>query len=538
MNLGIGNAETMNRAPIIMWHMKVLLQLLCWLAVAGVTSASPKATHKTQPPTKAASRITLYPPCPCYHAVGKGDGQTQIDVQVDLAGHQEGGVRLVLGISDSSGKAIQAKSISLSHSTMSSFMVHVPVEAAATFGVSAKLLDRTGREIAKGESDIHVAPGEESRVAIGPDGFLRVAGKPEFVLGMYSASHFPEMGHAGFNATHSYAVVTGEADDPINATDVHLKQLLDSAWNNHLRMMVELPRAAVEKADWRQVRRRILTFRHHPGLLCWGSEERVARGKAKLANIAALYQLVKELDPDHPLVLGDSKDVIKKFEHNRSDFFAEPYMDAGIWWWYPIPIRTTATNALEGEETKNGFMEPPSWLTTTIAKKPLWIAIQSYQKPKADARFPTPTEYRCMAYLSIINRVKGLFFYTGSGQKDYEGKPSGLLNKPEQGHWDYVKQLVGELHEFSPIIMAPSSDEKIDILPANAAIEFATRVSDNKLFLIAANKAPTSQSIRFTGPSLANKKAAVLFENRVAPIVGNSLSDSFESFGVHVYRIE
>jgi hypothetical protein len=516
----------------------VLKYLLCWLAVAEVTCTSSAATGKKQPLTKTESRITLYVPCPCYHVMGKGDGLTQIDVQVDLAGREGSGARLALEISDALGKAIQTESISLSRSTMAGFTVHVPVESVARFGVSARLLDKAGREIANGASDIHVAPGEESHVAIGSDGFLRVAGKPQFVLGMYSASHFPEMGEAGFNATHSYAVVTGETKDLINSTDAHLKQLLDSSWGNHMRMMVELPRKAIEEADWHQVRRRILTFRHHPGLLCWGSEERVARGRTKVANIATLYRLVKELDPDHPLVLGDSKDVIKTFDHNRSDFFPEPYMDAGIWWWYPIPIQTSQTNTLEGEGTKTGFMEPPSWLTTTIAKKPLWIAIQSYQKPRADGRFPTPAEYRGMAYLSIINGVKGLFFYTGSGQKDHEGNPSGLLNKPEEGHWNYVKLLVGELHEFSPIIMAPSSAEKVEIFPANGPIEFATRESGNKMYLIAANKSPNPQSVRFSSPSLANKKALVLFEHRVTPIAGNVLADSFEPFGVHIYQIE
>jgi hypothetical protein len=455
-----------------------------------------------------------------------------------LDGRDRSGARLVVDISDVLGKTIETKSVSLSRSPMVGVTVHVPIEAMAGFGVSARLLDKSGKVIAKGASDIHVALGEESRVAIGSDGFLRVAGKPEFVLGMYSASHFPEMGEAGFNATHSYAVVTGETTDSINSNDVRLKQLLDSSWDNHMRMMVELPRTAIEKGDWHQVRRRILTFRHHPGLLCWGSEERVARGRTKLANISALYRLVKELDSDHPLVLGDSKDVIKKFEHDRSDFFAEPDMDAGIWWWYPIPIRTSQANALERDEAKNGFMEPPSWLTTTIAKKPLWIAIQSYQKPKADARFPTPAEYRCMAYLSIINGVKGLFFYTGSGQRDHDGKPSGLLNKPEEGHWNYVRTLVGELHEFSPIIMAPSSAEKVEISPTNNPIEFATRKSGNKIYLIAANKSPSPQSVRFSSPLLTDKKASVLFEDHVATTVGNVLADSFEPFGVHIYCIE
>ena len=265
----------MNRPPITRIR-SILQYLLFWLAVAGVTCDTPAATRKKQPLTKTESRITLYPACPCYHVVGKGGGLTQIDARVDLAGSERSEERFVVEISDASGKTIQTKSVPISGSEMASVTLRVPVQAVARFGVSAKLLDEAGREIANGTSDIHVAPGEESRVAIGSDGFLRVAGKPQFVLGMYSASHFPEMGEAGFNATHSYAVVTGETKDPINPTDVHLKQLLDSSWDNHMRMMVELPRNAIEVADWRQVRRRILTFRHHPGLLCWGSEERVS----------------------------------------------------------------------------------------------------------------------------------------------------------------------------------------------------------------------------------------------------------------------
>ena len=120
-------------------------------------------------------------------------------------------------------------------------------------------------------------------------------------------------------------------------------------------MMVELPRKAIEKAQWQQVRRRILTFRHHPGLLCWGSEERVARGECPLANIAALYRLVHELDPGHPLVLGDTKDVIQKLQVDRRDFFPDACMDAGIWWWYPIPLKGPDGNGLDGRDKPTGL---------------------------------------------------------------------------------------------------------------------------------------------------------------------------------------
>jgi hypothetical protein len=183
-------------------------------------------------------------------------------------------------------------------------------------------------------------------------------------------------------------------------------------------------------------------------------------------------------------------------------------------------------------------MEPPSWLTTTHSKKPLWIAVQSYQKPQRDARFPTPAEYRCETYLSIINGVKGLFFYTGSGQRDYLGKPSGLLNKTEEGHWAYVKQLAGEIKQFSPVIMAPKASEKIELTPPNPLIEFTTRELDGKIYIIAANKSGQPQTAHWQGEFLQGKAATTLFEEHPVHIENSALSDQFTPYGVHVYKID
>jgi len=399
------------------------------------------------------------------------------------------------------------------------------------FALSLASLDRF-------ESTLCAVEPAASRVTVGADGYLRVNGKPHFPIGLYSATRFEELGRAGFTATHSYGVVTGDADLDINPNDARLKQLLDRSWTNGMRMMVELPRKAVEQAKWSQVRRRVETFRHHPGLLCWGSEERVARGVAPLKNVRALYELVRELDPNHPLVLGDTRDRIKNLQQDRRNFFPDDCMDIGIWWWYPIPFRAPDGNGLEGNEKFGDVLQPPSWLTTTLSKKPLWIAIQAYEKPRKDARFPTPAEYRCMAYLSIINGVKALWFYTGSGQKDWQGKPAGLLNKPQEAHWDYVQKLVRELRELEPVITARSAADKIVMSPSDAPIEFTVRELNGALYLLAANKSDRARNARFSGDAFAGKKASVLHEEHNAMLQGDTLDGGFTPYGVHVYRIE
>ena len=482
--------------------------------------------------------LVLYPACPCYHAVGEGNGDTRFDARINVNPAQRSGLQLAVTAWEQGGKWMQIGTTNASQGDLVGLNLTLPIQAPGTFEITARLLDRTGQEIAQAATDVHVSPRGESVVTTGPDGFLRVAGKPSFPIGLYSSARYEEMGKAGFTATHNYGITTGPADDPINPNESELKRLLDLSLSNHMRMMVELPRKAIEKAQWQQVRHRILTFRHHPGLLCWGSEERVARGDAPLPHLVALYRLVHELDPNHPLVLGDTKDVIQKLQVDRRDFFPDACMDAGIWWWYPIPLKGPDGNGLEGRDKPTGRLEPPSWLTTTFSKKPLWIAIQSYQQPRLDARFPTSTEYRCMAYLSIINGVKALWFYTGSGQKDYYGKPAGLLNKPAEAHWDYVQKLVGELREFSPVIMAPAPAAKLTLSPADAPVEFALRESNGKLYLLTANKSDRPQSVRFSGVPLTGRQAKVLYENHSAAVDGDTLADEFSPFAVHLYELD
>jgi hypothetical protein len=488
---------------------------------------------------RALAPMMLHPASPCYHAVGEGDGTTCVDARIAVAPQQRKDLRLAVELRDTAGRVLQSAMADASAGDTAGVDLRVPVSAVGEFVVQARLLDGTGTELAAAQTDVKVRPRAESQVGLGADGFLRVNGQPHFTIGMYSCGRYDEMGKAGFSGTHNYGITTGDGADAINPNEARLKELLDQSHANGMRMMVELPRKAIEKAQWEQIRRRILTFRRHPGLLCWGSEERVARGEAPLANVAALYKLVKELDPDHPLVLGDTRDVVGRLQQDRRSFFPDDCMDIGIWWWYPIPQRGTGGDDLQGRDKQPANpLEPPSWLTTTLSKKPLWIAIQSYQHPRPDARFPTPAEYRALAYLSIINGVKGLWFYTGSGQRDWQGEPAGLLNKPVEGRWDYVQQLVRELREFSPVIMADPGTAKLTLASADAPVEFITRQLDGALYVIAANKSDQPQSVRFTGEALAGKRAKVLYETHEVAIQGGSLADVFPPLGVRLYRVD
>jgi hypothetical protein len=485
-----------------------------------------------------APPLTLCPPCPCYQIAGAGNGDTLIDARININPAEREGLKLSVTLRNSDGQELKSALTAISKGDWTELHMSIPLSATNLFKVQARIVEASGHEAASADSEIHVIAPGEAEVRIGPDGFLRVGGKAEFPIGLYNSSRNEELGAAGFNATHEYEISYGDASKAIDPTDTNLQGLLDKSRANGLRMMVELPRQAIEKGQWTPVRRRIETFRHHPGLLCWGSEERVARGLTSPTNIAALYALLHKLDPDHPLVLGDTRDAIEKLMTDRRDFFPDNAMDIGIWWWYPIPEKAAKGAALEGNENSGPIMEAPTWLTATHSKKPLWIAIQAYQKPTQGARFSTPEEYRCQAYSSLIYGAKGLFFYCGSGQRDYAGKPSGILNKPEAGHWDYVKQLAGELRDFSPALMAPPAGVEMALTQTNLPVIFATRKLDGAIYLMAANKSGQAQHAIWRGEFLQGKKASVLFEKHAAKVEEDSLADDFPAYGVHVYKLE
>lgn len=524
-------AERLVDVPIMLGSVGMLDYTMSLLD-AGNTVRTLKGKFRVNAP------LTLFPACPCYLVADKGNGDVRVDARLAVDPARRRGMRFAATVVDSSGVQIDSAAAEVSGEEFVGVTLHVPVAKPAALTVLARLTDADGKELAAQRTEVRVRPAENTAVALGADGFLRIAGHPHFPIGLYSSGREEEMGRAGFSATHNYGITTGAANEPINPNEAHLQELLDRSWSHGLRMMVELPRKAIETAQWPQVRRRIETFRHHPGLLCWGSEERVARGEAPLANIAALYQLVRELDPEHPLVLGDTREVIGKLQTDRRNLFPDDCMDAGIWWWYPIPLHAPDGNGLDGREPGAGLLQPPSWLTTTQSRKPLWIAIQSYQQPRRDGRFPTPVEYRAMAYLSVIAGVKGLWFYTGSGQRDWQGKPAGLLNKPAEGHWDYVRQLVRELRELESVIVAPVTSEKISMDPADAPVEFTVRESGGVWHLLAANKSGVNRRVRFTGGGLTGRKVRVLHEEHAASIQGDALTDDFGPYGVHVYRLE
>src|SRR5438874_10191292 len=80
-----------------------VVAFLCEMIAAGATARVP-------PKGKPKPSLVLYPACPCYHAVGEGNGETRVDAHINFDSPQRAGARLNIELTDEAGKTIQTAS--------------------------------------------------------------------------------------------------------------------------------------------------------------------------------------------------------------------------------------------------------------------------------------------------------------------------------------------------------------------------------------------------------------------------------------------
>ncbi len=392
-------------------------------------------------------------------------------------------------------------------------------------------LSRDGKTIGSSAGDWHVIRRADARVTLNAAGYPVVSGRPIFPIGMFNGGRFAEQASAGFNVAHSYnaaATVPGRVPD-----NTRLKRFLDETHTAGMKALVLLTHGSHARPIDDEVARRARMFRNHPGLLAWDEEEGIARGEAPLTLVRDIHAMIRRKDPNHPLMIGDARDVIFKIK-DRSSLFPAEHMDLGMWWWYPFPITAGAGPALlEGEEVTGGTLElvPPTFLTRAETKKPLWVGVQAYRKPqRSDGRFPTPLEYRAQAYLAVIHGAKGLMYYVGSGSGG-----NGILNKPGEGHWDALKTLVTELRGMQDVFMAPDADPQPTCTPA--LISLRLKSLNGRRILLAVNRSAAQESVKMSIPATETGAVHVRFENRTLQLDRGCIVDRFDPYAVHVYDL-
>jgi hypothetical protein len=181
-------------------------------------------------------------------------------------------------------------------------------------------------------------------------------------------------------------------------------------------------------------------------------------------------------------------------------------------------------------------------LVQATPNRAVWTTLQICWSWSYDGRgnfaLPTRREERYMIYDAILNGARSLAFYGGNNPNCWSG-----LDSVYRWNWtfwnDVLADLIREINAASPIAPALVNPGSTRVLPTSdpTVQAISRRGAGRDLWVIAAASGAGSRSVTISGLPAAGGKAAVYTEGRSIRASDGALTDTFNRWDVHVYRL-
>ena len=292
-----------------------------------------------------------------------------------------------------------------------------------------------------------------------------------------------------------------------------------------------------DAAKERELRRVVMKYRAHPALAFWKAEDEPEWGHVPGARIQRYYDIVHELDPDHPVWLTQAP------RGTVPDLRAyNPAYDIGAIDIYPISYPPGTHTLLPNKNISMVGDYARQLHEITEGRKPFWMVLQmcwsGVAKPGRTLRFPTFPEERYMTYQAIIDGARGLVYFGGN--------VTACLNERDRAlgwNWTFyervLKPVLDELKPDGPLFPAlVAPDSKLPVtLDGAPGVEYCVREAGGSLYILAAKREGATVEVTFSGLPGAIASGVVLFEEpRTVTVSGGRFTDWFGPHEVHVYR--
>jgi hypothetical protein len=389
---------------------------------------------------------------------------------------------------------------------------------------------------------------QANKAILNADGILEIDGQKIFVIGFTAGPPSDGKAPSGKEAFAELAdagatfVRAGPEQPWSEAKFEQERKYEDAAARHGLHCWLNLREASEIKGGSTNgealLRKVLTTFRSHPGLGVYKGADEPEWGKAALPPLERAYQVIKELDPDHPLVIIQAPrgtvESLRKYnpvsDITGADIYPVSYPPGK----HSLFVKTNAEISMTGDYTRR-MME------VVEGKKPVWMTLQiswsGVLKPGQTLRFPTFAEERFMTYQAIINGTRGLNYFGG-------GLPGGLSEEDRKLGWNWhfwnrvLRPVIQEIGTKSPLYAAlVAPDSKVPVKAKGTGIEFCVREVGDDIYLLACKREGATIQARFSGLPENATGGEMLFEfPRKVEIKQGAFSDWFGPFEVHVYR--
>jgi hypothetical protein len=190
--------------------------------------------------------------------------------------------------------------------------------------------------------------------------------------------------------------------------------------------------------------------------------------------------------------------------------------------------------------------EPGSWtnvLRLATPRRSVWTTLQICWTWSYDAFggvvLPTREQQRFMIYDAILNGARALAFYGGQNPKCW-----GQLDAAGGWNWTYwervLEPLVREIGAASPLAPALVNAGSTRVLEtSDPTVQAISRRGRNGEFWVLAARrgGDDAAEVAISGLPSSATRAEVYTESRSVAAAGSSLTDTFDRWSVHVYRL-
>jgi len=284
------------------------------------------------------------------------------------------------------------------------------------------------------------------------------------------------------------------------------------------------------------LRRMINKYKDRPGVFFWKNEDEPAWGKKSPEGLAKGYKLIRELDPDRPVItIQAPRNTIEELRRYNDSC---DISGADI---YPVSIPMGKNSHLPNKNISVVGDYTKRMVEVVHDQKPIFMVLGVTWSGVVPARGntlirPTFEQMRYMTYQAFIDGAKGIHWFGFPGVLSEKDQPYGW-------NWTYwysvMKPLLSEFKkgtELNAVLIAPKDDMKLRVEGADD-IEYLARRVNGKVYVLAAKREGPEAAIKFSGLG-AKGTADVMFENRSVPVTDGVISDTFKPNAVHIYRVQ
>jgi hypothetical protein len=247
------------------------------------------------------------------------------------------------------------------------------------------------------------------------------------------------------------------------------------------------------------------------------------------ATVVRRTQEIKSGDPTRPVMINFGQGVANEFWRGRgpctgdTQYYSIAARDADI---LSFDIYPVASNIPQVK----GKLEYIGRGVTNLMKvavngQNVWSVIQG-------AGAITPAQVRSEVWMAIIHGAKGIVYFVHEFEPQM--REDAIFRHPDVTR--EVAQVNGLIKALAKPLNTPNLAEKLTVR-STAPIATMVKQYENAIYVFAIAMTNSASKTNFAIKGSGATKAAVIGEDRSVTITDGVFEDSFEDYGVHIYKI-